>query len=294
MSEIYTIYLTADCNCNCKYCYLISGRMKLNNNNYTQEKINSLLDEITEKDKNLNIEFLGGEPTLVPEKIINTVMYLESKKDVDVESYTITTNGTVLSNSLLEFIKKTPNLIYQISIDGTKYFNQLRTLKTGENTFDIVVNNIKKLKANQVNDNQIRMHITLHPYNIVGLYESILKFIDLGITHFVLGIVETTINIDDNFIKRGIIELDNISKYLINNNLQDKIYINFFINPCGISGKSYVYDKDNSTIIGEFQSTEKKLETSVATTQNENMKILFKKFRNAIYKLHQKNLNELV
>ena len=292
--ETYTIYLTADCNCNCKYCYLLSGKMKLDNNKYSQEIINSLLNKIIEKDKNFNIEFLGGEPTLEPDKIINTIKYLESIPEVHVNSYIITTNGTLLSDSLLNFIKDTPNLIYQISIDGTKYFNQLRTLKTGENTFDTVLKNIKKLNNINVNNDQIRIHITLHPYNIVGLYESILKFIDFGITYFVLGIIETTMKIDINFIKRTIIEMDKISKFLIINELCNIININFFDSPQGIPGKSYVYDESGKNIIGEFQSSENKLEHSVSTKQSEEMNNIINNLRNNIYNIHQKNLNRMI
>jgi len=292
--ETYTIYLTSKCNCNCKYCYLLSGKLKLNEDNYTQDSINCLLNKIIEKDRNFNIEFLGGEPTLEYKKIIDTVEYLENIPEVNVNSYIITTNGTFLPIELIDFIKKNPKIIYQISIDGTKYFNQLRTLKTGENTFDLVTENIKKLKINKVEKDQIRIHITLHPYNISGLYESIVKFIDIGIFYYVLGFVETTIKIDKNFINRTVIELDNISKYLINNNIESYIHINFFETPKGIPGKSYIYDESNTVIIGEFQSNDKKLETSKMTKQNDDFTFLLNYIREFIYNMHLKNLNEMI
>jgi len=140
----YTFHLTEKCNLNCKYCY--EGEKGSRELSFSD--IKRVLDrEVESGRKNCQIGFFGGEPLLKKELIYEVVNYadlLEKSNDIKF-SYTITTNATLIDRDFIKLVKKKDFLV-GISLDGNKEtHNKNRYTYSGEDTFDIVVDNARDL-----------------------------------------------------------------------------------------------------------------------------------------------------
>ena len=138
----YVIHLTNKCNLRCKYCYQTRQNMDI-----SFEHIKNLIDyEISRKDKYCVINFYGGEPLLKKDMIIDTIEYVKSKKTNTDFYYAMTTNGTLLDDEFIKYMKENNFINVTYSFDGTKETHDLNRLTAdGKGTFDIVLENAKKL-----------------------------------------------------------------------------------------------------------------------------------------------------
>lgn len=138
----YIIHLTEKCNLNCTYCY-----EKKNHKDISFENIKSLIDyEISQKQHYSVIVFYGGEPLLQKDIIKSTIDYINSKKSKTKFYYGITTNGTLLDDEFIQYMKEKKFANISYSIDGIKSTHDLNRLTVdGKGTFDIVEKNAKKL-----------------------------------------------------------------------------------------------------------------------------------------------------
>ena len=138
----YIIHLTEKCNLNCTYCY-----EKRRNKDISFEDIKHLIDyEISQKQKYSIIIFYGGEPLLQKNIIKDTIEYINSKKAKTNFYYGITTNGTLLDDDFINYMKENKFVNIAYSIDGMKSTHDLNRLTIdGAGTFDIVAKNAKTL-----------------------------------------------------------------------------------------------------------------------------------------------------
>lgn len=196
MLETYVLHITKECNMNCTYCY-----EQDKSSTYTWEELKNLLNDIVELNKNFNLEFLGGEPCLRIDLIEQVVTYLENNDEVNVESYTITTNGTIINDTLISLLQNYPKIRWIASIDGNKFMNFMRTTREGKNSYDIVVKNFQELNKALNNDarRQLGVHFTTHHYNIGYLNDGVKDLYDKGFRGFGIGTVESIMVIDDQY-----------------------------------------------------------------------------------------------
>lgn len=138
----YVIYLTDNCNLNCKYCYQNKEKKDIN-----FEYIKDIIDyEISHKNKYSIINFYGGEPLLKKDLIKDTINYIKSTKTKTKFYYGITTNGTLLDNDFIKYMKKHNFINIGYSFDGIKESHNLNRLSIDyKETFDVVFDNSKKL-----------------------------------------------------------------------------------------------------------------------------------------------------
>ena len=138
----YVLHLTDACNLNCKYCYENKKCAEL-----SVENIKSIIDyEISNKSKTSHIGFYGGEPLLKKNLIFETVEYIKSKKSKTKFSFGITTNGTLIDDEFIEFMKKNDFINIAYSFDGDEKVQNLnRVTDDGRGTFEVVFKNAKKL-----------------------------------------------------------------------------------------------------------------------------------------------------
>lgn len=136
---------TLDCNLSCWYCY----ENKIPNSKMSLEVENGICKHIVEyysyhPFKILKLSFFGGEPFLCPNTICNIVSFAEefcSSNSVEL-ILDFTTNGTVLSESLLKTIKN-HTCLFQITLDGNKTrHNKIKFTKDIPDTFSATINNI--------------------------------------------------------------------------------------------------------------------------------------------------------
>jgi uncharacterized protein len=151
-----SLSLTHRCNLSCKYCY--SGRrIKEDMPLSLAYKIVDFVFEITPKYQTIEFSFFGGEPLLCFETIKEITDYIrhkefEEKRDVLLS---VTSNGTLLSDSILDFFSK-KNISLCLSLDGPDYVHNLnRIYKDGPGSFSDSFQGlklaVKKLSYLQVN-----------------------------------------------------------------------------------------------------------------------------------------------
>jgi uncharacterized protein len=146
-----TINVTQICNLKCTYCAAGGdGTYGDPVNRINVEKTLPQLKFFLEKLKdgsNFNLSFVGGEPLLYPEaiKVIYDYILLQTAgRNINCK-FMITTNGTLISDSVLELLK-TMRINITVSLDGEKSVNDVvRPSKDGRSSTDLTLEGIKKL-----------------------------------------------------------------------------------------------------------------------------------------------------
>src|SRR3990170_2286015 len=98
-----TIILTDQCNFNCAYCYQKKGKQRLDSAVLTRAV--RFFQPFFARE--CFIDFYGGEPLLAFEEIRRTVEQIErlSKKRGIKAHYSLTTNGSLLNDYILDFLE---------------------------------------------------------------------------------------------------------------------------------------------------------------------------------------------
>ncbi len=143
----YTIWVTAACNLQCKYCYEGIDKAQQNMTEQTaRQVIKYIKRDFNIGNKELIINFHGGEPFL-NFKIIRFLV-LELKKyyqDKCSLCFTATTNATLLDEEIIQFIKN-EDFGISVSIDGEKETHDtMRIYANGSGSHDLVMHNSKIL-----------------------------------------------------------------------------------------------------------------------------------------------------
>ncbi|SHF27299.1 uncharacterized protein SAMN02745164_02143 [Marinitoga hydrogenitolerans DSM 16785] len=153
--ELFFI-VTEDCNLRCKYC-AYSGEysnMRTHNNvymdyNIAKKAIDKYFSDISQTQKENPyfipaIGFYGGEPLLNFDLIKKIIEYIKNKKHKC--HFTITTNGTILNDEIIKFLAEN-EISLAFSLNGSKKeHDRLRVFSNEKGTFEIVYNNILKIK----------------------------------------------------------------------------------------------------------------------------------------------------
>lgn len=139
--------VSQNCNMKCIYCYGDDGtygNKKLMPYTIARKSIEFIeSQEGLKKDEIINITFFGGEPLLNYEVIYELVEFIRLNKIR--AKFGITTNGTLLNDEIIEFLIKN-NFSITISFDGPlKIQNRNRPLINGDESYNLVIENIKKI-----------------------------------------------------------------------------------------------------------------------------------------------------
>ncbi|SHN73083.1 radical SAM protein [Desulfitobacterium chlororespirans] len=289
--ERYVMHVTKACNMDCLYCY-----EEDKSSIYTWEEVREFIDALLKyrTSDEFGIEFLGGEPVLAWNLIRQSYEYLEANTKVNVSDYAITTNGTVLNDEIIDYLAKNKKLRWAASLDGHRHANQLRTIKnTHENSYDLVVENLKKLQENGIEPS---VHMVTHPYNVAYISDSIQHLYNLGFRHIGLGTVEKTIQIDQEYCKRFIEELDLVSQKVINGTYLGLNIGQFnWLKPCD-DVRTYIKDPVTGKIIGESYGrsgddiTYKQDYNVTRCEQRDDTWEMIHYIRKTVYDNHQKRL----
>ena len=133
-----------DCNLACKYCFACEGEYHGDRGLMSLEVGKKALDFLVRESGahvNLEVDFFGGEPTLNFDVVKGIVEYgrsIEKEKNKKFR-FTLTTNGVLLNDDILEFAnKEMHNLV--LSIDGRKEVNdRMRPSRGGQGSYDIII-----------------------------------------------------------------------------------------------------------------------------------------------------------
>lgn len=144
------LHIAHDCNLACKYCFAEEGEYHGRRALMSFEVGKKALDFLVANSGNrvnLEVDFFGGEPTMNWQVVKDLVAYGRSleKEHNKKFRFTLTTNGVLLNDEILEFANKEMSNIV-LSIDGRKEVNDLmRPHRGGQGSYDEIVPKFQKV-----------------------------------------------------------------------------------------------------------------------------------------------------
>ena len=166
------IMATNACNLRCKYCYETNKNAPSMDVDRIEEQIEHELRKESGPYKKFVINFHGGEPLLVFDKIKQVVEWADEKlNDLDI-TYTTTTNGTVLNNEIRQWlVSNKKRFIPILSLDGPKDVHDRN--RTG--SFDKI-----DLCFFRTNWPLQGIKMTVSPNTVADLYDSFIYLHEIG------------------------------------------------------------------------------------------------------------------
>lgn len=144
------LHVAHDCNLRCGYCFASTGDFNQGRKLMdfkTAKNVIDFLIEKSEKRRNLEVDFFGGEPLLNFDVVKKTVEYgrgLEERFNKNFR-FTLTTNGVLLDDEKIKFINENMDNVV-LSLDGRKDVNdRFRVTKTGHGSHDLIIEKFKEL-----------------------------------------------------------------------------------------------------------------------------------------------------
>ena len=192
----FSIEINQKCNLHCNYCWNEKWNNKEIDLNITKDFLDLLYQSyikwnVQQKPK---ISFYAAEPLLSQNILLNLML--------NPFSYTILTNGTLLTQELIkEFSISKPLLVF--SLDGIK---ENHNFFRGD-TFDLIIQNINKYDYKL---SSVAMTVNIH--SLPFLYDSLCLLFSLPVAYF-----ECQLNLKDNWTNELFLEYLNILRQFINN-----------------------------------------------------------------------------
>ena len=176
-----TLHVSHACNIKCTYCFALGGnyggKSDLMDISTAKESVNWLLNESEEAGR-CQLDFFGGEPLLNFELLKETVHYAktEAARRNIVITFGMTTNGTLLSGEILEFIMQ-EDIGVLVSLDGdAKTHNEIRTFHDGSDTHGTIAYNSQKLAEQRPELIKLRATMTSKNLDLGGIAGELSKF----------------------------------------------------------------------------------------------------------------------
>jgi uncharacterized protein len=214
------LYVTQDCNLKCRYCLTQRGgniKKKKMSEEVAQSAVDLLFRESNDA-RDLTIGLYGGEPLLEFNLIKRIIRYANQKAgewDKKI-NYTLTTNGTLLTDEILDFLSDNKVNI-TLSIDGNQETHDTnRVFPDGSGSFSKTFTALSKMKEKGINISTI---------TVVGSLKTSLKdisqaLIDMGISKMVITPAvspDGQLIIPGTDIERYNREYENMVQYLLDN-----------------------------------------------------------------------------
>lgn len=156
---------TVGCNFACPYCF----EGEKDNITMNDKVIDDLILFINrdKKLKKLYITWYGGEPLTVFGKMKTITGRILQECTAKLVSQSIVTNGYLLTNDVITFMKENRFKSIQITLDGTEeHHNKTRFLKGNhEPTFKRIIENLDRLVANRPKEMRINIRVNINKKN---------------------------------------------------------------------------------------------------------------------------------
>ncbi len=177
------LHVAHDCNLKCGYCFAqegeYHGRRSLMSFEVGKKAIDFLIKSSKAR-KNLEIDFFGGEPLMnfdVVKQIVEYAKSIEKEKNKNFR-FTITTNGMLLNEKILNFINENMHNVV-LSLDGRKEVNdKMRPDMGGNGSYDKIVPRFLKT-AQSRNQKNYYVRGTFTGYN-KDFSEDVIHMAELG------------------------------------------------------------------------------------------------------------------
>lgn len=183
-TRVVDLFLTYDCNCRCPYCFVKDRGNALS---MSPAVLDRAIDWVVETaDGDVDIVFLGGEPTLEPELIERAVLRArryESMCPVRF-SFTMTTNFLRMDQELAQRLAEW-GVSYLVSVDGTgKRHDRARPSTEYASPYDVIRRKLPQMLAHQP---YMGARVTPLPKNVPWLCEDLHALNQLGFRHFIVS-----------------------------------------------------------------------------------------------------------
>ncbi len=177
------LHIAHDCNLACKYCFAEEGEYHGRRAIMSYEVGKKALDFLVENSGNrvnLEVDFFGGEPLMNWQVVKDLVTYGRNLEKTHNKKFrfTLTTNGVLLNDEILEFANKEMGNIV-LSIDGRKKVHDfMRPHRGGQGSYDEIVSKFKKAAESREQMNYyVRGTFTRHNLDFA---EDVKHLADLG------------------------------------------------------------------------------------------------------------------
>ena len=237
-----TFQITDACNLCCTYCYQINKNIHVMSLEIAKKFIDMLLENDINTQQYLDtrnsdaiiIEFIGGEPFLQP-ILMDEIMEYFIKRMIETNhpwqynwKISISSNGTLyFEPEVQKFINKYLNhLSLNISIDGNKELHDAcRVFPDGTGSYDIAMAAVRHY-IDELHGN-MGSKMTLAPANVMHTFNAVKGLVEQGYTEINLNCV-----FEKGWEEKHAIilynQLKQLADYLLENNLENKIYISMF------------------------------------------------------------------
>ena len=177
------LHIAHDCNLACKYCFAEEGEYHGRRAIMSYEVGKKALDFLVKNSGNrvnLEVDFFGGEPLMNWQVVKDLVAYGRSLEEPYHKKFrfTLTTNGVLLNDEILEFAnKEMANIV--LSIDGRKeVHDHMRPHRGGQGSYDEIVPKYIKVAESR---NQMNYYVrgTFTHHNL-DFSRDVLHLADLG------------------------------------------------------------------------------------------------------------------
>ena len=196
--QFQSLYLicSTSCNLDCDYCFYRSSAsesLSHHQNMSLEVAKKALLDfrrivlnNVKDNDYWQQVTFYGGEPLLNKGMLHQAIPYARDIFDRDT-NLVINTNAVLIDKDDIELFRNS-SVEVQVSLDGDKEKHDLhRKTQTGEPTYDIVINNMKRLLDSGV---KVLPMITATDDNIDGFADRIYSIVrELGISDYAVNVL---------------------------------------------------------------------------------------------------------
>jgi len=177
------LHIAHDCNLACRYCFAEEGEYHGRRALMSFETGRKALDFLIENSGsrvNLEVDFFGGEPLMNWDVVKQLVEYGRSReKEANKKfRFTLTTNGVLLNDEILDFANKEMSNIV-LSIDGRKeVHDKMRPFRNGKGSYDLIVPKFLKV-AESRNQTNYYVRGTYTHFN-TDFSKDVLHLADLG------------------------------------------------------------------------------------------------------------------
>jgi uncharacterized protein len=145
----YIVVMNLDCNLACKYCFEGKRKGKFYLSEETADKFIDFIkrSDLTGKES-IKIVFYGGEPLLSLARIVSISERIGAfTKERGLKyGFTLVTNGTLLTSSVVNRLKPLGLQGVKVTLDGPKNIHDIyRPFKSGTGSFETILRNIKEV-----------------------------------------------------------------------------------------------------------------------------------------------------
>ena len=243
------LHIAHDCNLACKYCFAeegeYHGRRALMSFEVGKKALDFLVANSGSR-TNLEVDFFGGEPLMNWDVVKQLVAYGRSieREHNKKFRFTLTTNGVLLNDDILEFAnKEMANIV--LSIDGRKEIHDLmRPFRNGKGSYDLIIPKFIKVAESR---NQTNYYVRgTFTRNNLDFSQDVLHLADMGFKQIsvepVVAKPEDDYALRDEDIPKICEEYDKLAVEMIKREKEGKGF-NFFHFMIDLTGGPCVYKR---------------------------------------------------